>query len=86
MSQARFSLILRSQLKISRREFWEALQTGERVGRPVPVDEPAPPMHEAWVLRVLRHELHLSNDEIAALSPEQGIRRVQGNWSRQQTN
>jgi hypothetical protein len=82
MSQGRFGAILRTQLKVSRREFWEVVRSGEPAERPVPVAEPAQPMHEAWILRVLRHELHLSDDEIAALSPEEGQRRVQEHWSR----
>lgn len=86
MSQDRWSFILRTQLKVSRREFWEALQTGDPVDRPVPEEEPAPPTHEAWVLRVLRHELHLGDEEIAASSPEEGVHRVQEHWSRQKTN
>jgi hypothetical protein len=82
MSQDRFSLILRTQLKISRREFWEALQTGEPVDRPVPEEEPTPPVHEAWVVMVLRRELRLSDEEIAALSPAEAAQRVHELWSR----
>jgi hypothetical protein len=81
MSQDRFSLILRTQLKVSRREFWEALESGNAVDRPVPEEEPPPPMHEAWVLQVLRHDLRLSDEEIADLSVEEGKRRVHEHWS-----
>jgi hypothetical protein len=81
MSQSRFSLILRTQLRVSRREFWTALETGDPVARPVPDEEPQPPSHEAWVLRVLQHELHLSAAEIARLSVDEGIQRVHEHWS-----
>src|SRR6188472_1031507 len=34
MSQGRFGVILRTQLRVTRTEFWHALQTGEPVERP----------------------------------------------------
>lgn len=82
MSQDRFSWILRVQLKISRRQFWQGLQGGEPVTRPSPEQEPAPPAHEPWILRVLKQDLHLSDEEIASLSVEDAKQRVHDHWSR----
>lgn len=58
-SPGRFTLILRNQIKVSRTEFWQAVRSGEPVGRPVPVEE-GQAEHEAWVVAVLAGELHMT--------------------------
>lgn len=60
----RFALILRDQLKITRAEFWEALRTGNPVARPAPVEDVPIAEHNPNYRRVLRRELHMSEDEI----------------------
>lgn len=81
MSPGRFKAILRNQLRVSEDDFWASLESGEPVDRPSapPEAEPALP---AYVARVLKGELHLTEDEIAALSPEEAKRRVADHRSR----
>jgi hypothetical protein len=81
LSPGRFSSILRHQLEVSKEEFWSCIRTGAPVDRPVAVDE-APVEHEAWVVAVLGSELHLTPDEIAALTVDEARQRVHDYWSR----
>jgi Antitoxin of toxin-antitoxin, RelE / RelB, TA system len=78
----RFALILRDQLEVSREQFWAAIRSGEPVGRPSSADEPAPVEHEAWVVAVLTQKLHMTAKQIAALSAEEAVARVEEYWSR----
>jgi len=80
LSPGRFSSIL-GDLEVSRDAFWECIRAGEPVDRPVVVED-APVEHEAWVVGVLVSELHLSADEIEALTPERARRIVEEHWSR----
>ena len=80
MSPGRFKAILRDQLRVSEEQFWETLRTGKAVQRPTELED-APPEHEPWVLRVLIDELHMSPEELEALSPEEAKRRVHRHWS-----
>jgi hypothetical protein len=82
ISAGRFGSILREQLEVSRREFWDAIRSGNPVARPVPVDEEKPPEHEAWVIRVLVENLHMTAEEIEGLSVEEGQALVHKYWSR----
>ena len=63
ITPGRFSSILRTQLEVSKDEFWECVRTGQPVDRPVPVEE-GPVEHEVWVIAVLSGELHMSAEEI----------------------
>jgi hypothetical protein len=81
MSQGRFSAILRTQLKVTREQFWETLLSGRPVERPAPV-EAAPPRHKLYVVQVLTRELGMSEDEIGRLSVEEAERLVHEHWSR----
>lgn len=72
MSQGRFAAILRSQLQVSRREFWNALQTGQAVERPSAEIEEGPRAHEAWVVIGLKHH-GVVDDGIAGLSREEAV-------------
>jgi len=77
-----FSLILSTQLEVSREAFREALQSGEPVDRPVPVEKDEAIEHEAWVVEVLANNLHMPADEIQELSVEEAKQRVKDYWSR----
>jgi hypothetical protein len=81
MSPGLFGSILRNQLEVSKEEFWECVQTGRPVDRPVPLDE-GPVEHEAWVVAVLTGDLHMSAEEIEALSSEEAQQLVHDYWSR----
>jgi hypothetical protein len=76
MSPGRFKAILREQLRVSEDDFWRAFETGKPVERPsaLPEAEPALP---AYLVGVLERDLHLSQDEIAALSEEEAKRLVE---------
>jgi hypothetical protein len=80
-SPGRFGLILREQIKVSRTQFWEALSSGEPVGRPAPVEAEQQVEHEAWVLAVLAGELHMTAGQIEELDAQQARQLVLDHWS-----
>ena len=82
MSPGRFKAILRNQLQVSVDDFWNVLVTGEPVDRPSTPPEAGPTL-PAYLARVLEHELHLPQEEIARLSEEEARRLVEGHWSRE---
>lgn len=75
LTPGRFSDILRTQLRVSRDDFWEAIRAGNPAARPSVVEVP-PPQHLSWVVRVLSNELHMSAEEIGKLSVEEAIEVV----------
>ena len=80
MSPGRFKAILRNQLRVSEEDFWRALETGEPAARPTkPVE--AEPGLPAYLVRVLKIELRLSETEIAELAPAEAERLVYEHWS-----
>lgn len=81
MSPGRFKAILGTQLQVSEEDFWRAIETGKPVTRPSrpPATEAALP---AYAARVLKDELHLSEDEIARLTSAEAERLVHEHWSR----
>ena len=80
MSPGRFKAILRAQLQVSEVDFWAALKTGEPVARPSEqLDDEA--LLPAYLVRVLKDELHMSEPEIAELSQEEAQRLVHERWS-----
>lgn len=81
MSPGRFGSVIREQLEVSREQFWEAISSKSPVERPTEVDE-RPVEHEAWVVRVLVGELHVTPKDVAALSPEEGQKLVEDHWSK----
>jgi hypothetical protein len=83
-SAGRFASILRHQIKVSRKDFWQALRSGEPVIRPVPV-ESEQVQHEAWVIAFLARELHMTAREIVALDVERARQLVLEHWSRPAT-
>lgn len=82
MSPGRFGAILRDQLEVSRSEFWECIRTRKPVDRPVETEEP-PVEHPAWVVAVLVGDLHMSPEELEALTAEQARELVEQHWSSQ---
>ncbi len=83
MSPGRFKAILRDQLKVTEDQFWEVLQTGKPAQRPAPVSVQEPSGHAACVVRVLKLELHKTEEEIGRLGREEARRLVEAHWSRQ---
>jgi hypothetical protein len=76
----RFGEILREQLKITRKQFWDALHSGDAVDRAAPVEEqvPAP---EAWQVPVLLHQVGLSPDELHGMSPDEAQKVITAHWA-----
>jgi hypothetical protein len=83
MSPGRFKAILRNQLRVSEEDFWGALETGEPVTRPGEPPEAALAI-PAYLVRVLKDELHKTEAEIAEVTPEEAERLVHEHWSRPQ--
>jgi hypothetical protein len=80
MSRGRFKAILRDQLRVSVKDFWHALETGQEVARPSepPAADQGLP---AYLVRVLKAELHLSEAEIAKLAPSAAEGLLHEHWS-----
>ncbi len=76
-----FALILQTQIQVSRKDFWNALASREPVDRPVELGAPVVE-HAAWVVEVLATKLHMSADEIGALSEAEAIQLVNDYYSR----
>lgn len=82
ISPGRFGAILRDQLEVSRAAFWEAVESGEPVARPIDADEETLVEHDAWVIVVLTGELHMTAEEIEGLSEQEAIQLVHQHWAR----
>jgi len=81
ISQGRFGVILREQLKVSRDEFWRAIETREPVDRPVELDEPEKE-YPAWVVLGLgKYGIHEAR--VRAMSPEEAEKLLQEKWASQ---
>jgi hypothetical protein len=78
-SQNVFGLILRDQLRVSREAFWTALQTGEPVHRPVPVDE-APPTYPGWMIEGLLAQ-GVTEDQIREWTPAEAQTQLEELWA-----
>jgi hypothetical protein len=74
-----FGVILREQLKVSRDEFWRAINTGEPVARPVEPEE-APPQYPAYVVIGLQ-KYGYSLAQTHELTPEQAEALLVEKWS-----
>ncbi|MBI2941979.1 MAG: hypothetical protein HYY04_16235 [Chloroflexi bacterium] len=81
MSPGRFAAILRDQLKVSQGDFWETIRSGRPAPRPSVPLPAAPPAHPAWVIRALKHQFGMSENDIARLSVEEARRYVAERWS-----
>lgn len=74
-----FAQILRRQLRVSKDEFWNAINTGQPVQRPTDLDE-APPEYEGWVVAHLLG-FGYTEDEIRQLTPDEAKALVHDKWS-----
>ncbi len=81
LSAGLFGQILRSQLEVSRAGFWDCIRSGTPVDRPVIVDA-APVEHDAWIVRILVGDLHMTSAQIAGLSREAAIEPVNRHWQK----
>jgi hypothetical protein len=74
-----FRLILRTQLKVSRTEFWTAIENGTPVARPVePLAEA--PTYEGWVVRGLLQK-GFGEAQIHEMTPEAARELLHELWS-----
>jgi len=85
MSPGRFKAILRLQLQVSEKQFWEVLRTGQPAKRPAMLPDETV-KHPAYVVRVLKQNLGKTEKEIARLSLQQARRMVEEYWSRARGN
>jgi len=74
-----FGAILRDQLKVSKAEFWQAIETGKPVDRPVDLDEPAAE-YPAWVVFGLAR-FGYSEDDVRAMTPTDAEALLHEKWS-----
>ncbi len=72
---------MREQIEVSRAEFWQAIQSGEPVERPVKTDDELAVEHEPWVIPVLVGELQMAPEEIEKLTDQDAIDLVHKHWS-----
>lgn len=78
-----FHFILRVELQVSEDEFWEAIRTGEPASRPAhPAPRPLPPKPDAGLVFQLRKHLHLTDQEIGALSKDEAVELINAYYSR----
>jgi len=74
-----FARILRDQLRVSKAEFWQAVNSGMPVDRPVELDEP-PPEYPGWVVLGLM-KLGLSEGQIREMTPDEAESLLHERWS-----
>lgn len=78
-----FGFILRTQLQVSAKEFWETIDDKRPTKRPGhPPAAPAVKKPDARTVQQLHTELRLSSDEIAELSRDDALRLLEKHWSR----
>ena len=82
MSEGRWQYILRTQLKTTDAEFWNALATGTPIKRPSPVEPKPPRSIPAWAARMLSHDMHLTTAAIQQLTPHEAVEMANQFWSR----
>ncbi len=78
-----WSHILSTQLAVTATQFWECLRSGRAPDRPGSL---RPDRRESIPAQVVYHLLHtvgLSEDEVAVLTREQALARLNEHWSRQ---
>lgn len=79
ISPGRFGVILREQLKVSRDAFWQAIDTGKPVDRPVELEEEAPE-YPAWVVFGLA-KYGVREEEIRKMTPEEAEKLLAEKWA-----
>ena len=74
-----WSHILRDQLQVTEQEFWVCVRKNIKPGRGAP--EPPPAALPADLVRMLITRVGLSDAEVAAMSKDQAIARLQQYWA-----
>jgi hypothetical protein len=74
-----WSHILRDQLKVDQQAFWACVQDGKKPDRGAP--EPPPETLPADLVHQLLTRVRLSETEVAAMSKDQAIARMQKYWA-----
>ncbi|MGO8888937.1 MAG: hypothetical protein ACLP8X_35190 [Streptosporangiaceae bacterium] len=74
-----WSHILRDQLEVDQATFWACVQEGKKPDRGAP--EPPPEALPADLVHVLLTRVRLSEAEVAAMSKDQAIARMQQYWA-----
>lgn len=74
-----WSHILRDQLDVDQATFWACVQEGKKPDRGAP--EPPPEALPADLVHLLLTRVRLSQAEVAAMSKDQAIARIQQYWA-----
>lgn len=84
MSQNVFGVILRTQLKVSRAQFWEVIGSGQPAERPGHEELPEP-TYEPWVVLRLK-DTGMTEEEIRSYSPDEARDLLHEKWSEPRTD
>ncbi|MGH2854266.1 MAG: hypothetical protein ACRDLF_08770 [Solirubrobacteraceae bacterium] len=76
----RFGEMLREQLKTNRKDFWKAIETGEPVPRPAPI-EAAVAAPEAWQVEVLLRRVGVKPEELQGMTTDQARQIIEKHWA-----
>jgi hypothetical protein len=76
----RFGEMLREQLRTNRKDFWKAIEAGEPVPRPAPV-ETSVSAPEAWQVNVLLRQMGLEPETLKGMSAERAQRLIETHWA-----
>jgi hypothetical protein len=76
----RFGEMLREQLRTNRNDFWKAIETGEPVPRPTPIEPPVPAL-EAWQVGVLLRHVGLRPEELQGMTPARAQQIIEKHWA-----
>lgn len=71
--------ILRDQLDVDQETFWACVQDGKKPDRGAP--EPPPEALPADLVHLLLTQVHLSEADVAGMSKEEAIARMQQYWT-----
>jgi hypothetical protein len=74
-----WSHILRDQLDVDQATFWACVQGGKKPDRGAP--EPPPEALPADLVHLLLAQVHLSETDVARMSKEEAIARMQQYWT-----
>lgn len=74
-----FARILRDQLRVNKEQFWEAINTGQPVDRPVELDE-APAEYPGWVVMGLLRNGY-TEAQIREMTPAEAQALLHEKWS-----
>jgi hypothetical protein len=77
--QRMWSHILRDQLDVDQATFWACVQDGKKPDRGVP--EPPPQALPADLVHLLLTQVRLSETDVAGMSKEEAIARMQQYWT-----